>query len=272
MQRKNEKMRKKEKKAEGRREEKERESISKKKGLVDQLTAKCKSKKTIAISSIERIPAQTFKKIRAELKKSNAEVKVVKSSIAKKVLQNLGISGLDSFLQKPIAFIISDIDPFSLASLLEELKVASYVKPGMKLDKDLVIEPCVTDLPPTAVVELSKCFKVGVEKGKVAIKERKVIRANEVIDANLANALQKLEIKPLRIGLNVDVAIDLQSGKIYKNIVINKQEELERLKLASSRAFNLALSINYPCKQTIRALLQKAFVQAKNLNLKTEQK
>ena len=248
----------------------ERKSINRKKTLVEQLVNLCKGKDTLVISNIERIPAETFKRLRKELKKLNTDIKVIKAKLAKKVLEGLGIetSSIENFLQKPTALIISNLDVFALASLLEKSKEYSYLKPGMVVEKEIVIEPMTTDLPPTAVVELSKVLKVGVEKGKVVVKEKKIIKPGEIVDDALANALQKLEIKPLKIGLSVDVGIELKTGKIYKNVIVNKEEEIQKLISAHSRAMNLAIAISYPCKQTINVLLQKAAAYAKTLNLK----
>ncbi|MCM8804934.1 MAG: 50S ribosomal protein L10, partial [Candidatus Omnitrophica bacterium] len=108
-------------------------------------------------------------------------------------------------------------------------------------------------------------FKVGVEKGKLIIKEKKIIKAGEKISEDLANALQKLNIRPVKIGLNVNYSIDLKNKKVYKNIIINKEEEKEKLSIASRRALALALGINYICRETIRELISKAVINANAL-------
>ncbi|MEM1535362.1 MAG: 50S ribosomal protein L10 [Candidatus Pacearchaeota archaeon] len=249
---------------------KARERIALKEKEVEKLIKKCEAYSNLVMSNIERIPANQFKQLRKKLSREaeKVEIKVIKRSLAERLLEKLKISteGLDKILSKPLCILLTNKDPFSLASLLEDSKEEAFLKPGQSPEKDLIIEPKSTDLPATAVVELSKAgLKVSVEKGKVVIKEKKVIKAGEKIDEDLALALQKLNIKPLRIGLNVDLAIDLKSKKIYKNIVINKAEELEKLKSAANNALNLALGIAYPCEQTISYLIRKAFLSAQSL-------
>lgn len=252
----------------------EKESLMKKRNLIKEMLEKCNKSNSIIISSIERIPANLFREFRKKLKQ-NAEIKVVKANIAKKVLENFldknQIEEIKELLKKPFAMIFTNYDIFSFASFCENIKVDSFVKPGMVLEKDLVIMPTVTDLLPTAVVELSKAgFKVSVEKGRVAIKEKKIIGKGVKINNEIANALATLNVKPIKIGLDVNVGVDIKNKKLYKNVVINKEEKIEKLKKASSNALNLAINISYVCNKTAAFILQKAFTKAKILKQEIE--
>jgi len=251
-----------------------RESIKRKISEVEKITKKCKESNTIAISSIESIPARMFQELRKRFRKDIA-MKVIKRNLTERVFENLGldIKEAKEYITKPYVFIITNLDVFSLASLLEENKVPSFLKSNQLVEKDVIIQQGITDLPPTAIADLSKAgLKVSIEKGKVAIKEKRVIKKGERINDALADALQKLDIKPLKVGLNVNLGIDLKNKKVYKNLIIDKEEEKERLRLAAARALNLALNIDYACKKTIVPLIQRAASYANSLNKFIENK
>ncbi len=246
----------------------ERESIKRKISEVETITEKCKESKTLVISNIETITTKKFQELRKKLRK-DVLIKVVKKSMIERIIKKLGISveEVEDYISKPFAILLTNLDVFELATLLEQHKEPAFLKPNQIVEKDIIIEPGPTDLPPTAMADLTKAgLKVAIEKGKIMIKEQKIIKKGEKISPSLADALQKLDIRPIKIGLNVNVGIDIKSKKIYKNIIINKEEEIEKLRIAASRALNLALNIGYACKQTIAALIQKAFIHATNLN------
>ena len=242
--------------------------IELKKKQVEEIVNLCSERKTLAITNIEKVDANKFKDIRKKLKE-DVIIKVVKKSVIERVLKELGIDFKDfeDIISKPIAIMITNLDPFKLAAILEENKSFTYLKPGQIVEKDIVIEKGPTSLPPTAIADLSKAgLKVGVEKGKVVIKEEKIIKGGESISQELADALQKLDIKPVKIGFNVNIGIDLANKKVYKNIIIDKEKEKESLNKAINYAYNLALNINYICKTTINVLIQKAVAYANQLN------
>ncbi|MEM2932618.1 MAG: 50S ribosomal protein L10 [Candidatus Pacearchaeota archaeon] len=244
-----------------------RESIKKKSEEVERIAEKCKEYSLLALSNIEGIPAKRFQEIRKKL--DNVFIKIAKKSLIERIFEKLGldINEAKEIISKPSCLLLAKLNPFSFAALLEENKLDSFVKPGQILAKDLVIPPQQTNLLPTDIVNLTQAgFKAAVEKGKLVIKEQKIIKAGEKIDESLANALQKLNIKPIRVGLNVNYCFDFQSKKVYKNIVINKEEEKEKLAIAWKKALALALGIKYACKVTIRELIKRAYLNANTLN------
>lgn len=249
-------------------------TIERKKIMVERLVDLCKKNNSLIISRLEKISANKLKAIRKELK-NVALLKVVKKSILKNVLKELRIedSHFPKVLSKPCIIIITSENIFKIASLLEKNKYYDYLKPGEVLNKDIIIEKGTTNLPPTEIASISKTgLKVGVEKGKVVIKEKKILKKGDKITEEWAEVLKKLDIKPIKLGLNVDIGIDLKSKKIYKNIVIDKEKEKEMMYKAINNAYNLALNINYICKKTIESIIIKAITYAKQLNKFLEEK
>jgi large subunit ribosomal protein L10 len=164
--------------------------------------------------------------------------------------------------------IFSDLDPFELSGLLAKNKINSKAKPGQVLEKDLTIEAGPTDMMAgPALTDFSNAkIKVGIEQGKIAIKEPVIIKKGVPISPEMANILDKLEIKPIMISIKPAIAYDSAEIKIYKDIKIDAEEALSRLAQALSEATNLAFKIDYPCKETIAILLAKANSHALAIN------
>ncbi len=245
-----------------------RESIKKKKQEVERMLEISKEFNNIIISNIERIPANKMKEIRRKFK-DVLKIRVMKSSLIKRILESKGIDvkEVEDVLKKPCALIFTNEDIFRVASFFEESKEYTYIKPGQIVEEDILIPKGPTNLLPLHIADLSRAgLKVGVEKGKVFVKEEKVIKKGEEITSEMADALQRLDIKPIAICLKVDLGIDGKNKKIYKNVVINKKKEIEKIKLAYAYGINLATNINYLTSKNIFTILKKAYLNAYKIN------
>jgi len=245
-----------------------REAIKRKQQEVEKTLEISEKFDNIILSCIERIPANKMKEIRKKFR-DVLKIKVMKSNLIKRILERKGVDvkELENFLKKPSALIFTNEDIFHIASLFEDDKEYTYIRPGQIVEEDIIIAKGPTSLLPIHIADLSKAgLKVGVEKGKIVVKEEKVIKKGETITSELADVLQKLDIKPIPIGLKVDCGIDLKNKKIYKNVRIDKEKEIERLKRAYSYGLTLAININYLTSKSIVDILKKAYLNAYKLN------
>jgi hypothetical protein len=114
------------------------------------------------------------------------------------------------------------------------------------------------------ISELSSVgLKVGVENGKIAIKEASVIvKKDHKISEVVASTLIKLGIMPFNVGLECLAAYDGKENKVYTAIKIDKEGAEKQLKDAAAYSRALAFSIVYPAKEVIGLLLGKASAQA----------
>jgi large subunit ribosomal protein L10 len=104
---------------------------------------------------------------------------------------------------------------------------------------------------------------MGVEEGKIAIKkEVTVAKKGEKISKEVANALRKLDIKPISISLNV--LGFYENGMVYTKDILELVKIFpEKLAFAHQQAVNLSVNVCYPTRETIKLLLIKAFNNAK---------
>ena len=240
-----------------------REISGKKKAIVKELADLADKNRTILISSALKIPSALFQKIRKSLR-GKAEIRIVKKNLGVKALElskKHELKEMKKYVEASTAFVFSSLDPYELAAIFTENKQPAFAKAGQIAPIDLIIEKGPTDLPAgPAISELSGAgLKVGVEGGKIAVKETKTLaKKGSVIPKAVADVLQKLEVMPFTIEIGVLAAYDSNDKLIYTNIVIDKEGFLNKLKSSYSNAYNFAVNLGYACKDTITQLLERA--------------
>ncbi|MCS7134242.1 MAG: 50S ribosomal protein L10 [Candidatus Pacearchaeota archaeon] len=249
-------------------------SENKRKAL-EELLNLINSYNTIMIISIKGISSQQLQKIKKELK-DLVVFKVYKKKIMEKAFQMCkkeNIIEMVENLEENYAVVFSNKDPFEIAALLAKNKIPKKVRAGQISPSDIILEAGPTDLPAgPALSEISKLgVKTSLEKGKIIIKETKVlVKKGEKVPEVVASVLSSLEIYPLHISPKPLTAYDSRTKKVYKNIEIDIEKIVQELRDCSFKAKTLALEIKYICKETIKELLVKAANQAvvlsKNLN------
>lgn len=242
-----------------------------KKKIVSELTKLAKEKKTILIASIKNIPGSQFQEIVKKLR-GKAIVKVPKKNLIFRALdsnEEEEVKKLKEKIDDSFAILFSDIDAFELAGNLIKYKSASKAKPGQIAPTDIEIPAGPTELVPgPAISELGAVgLQVQVENGKLTIKEPKVIvREGEKIKSNVADIMNKLDIKPFSIGFTPICAFDNQEKKLYAEIKIDKEKTIDELKYAFGKALPFALEIGYTTKDTITFMIGKAGTHANKIN------
>jgi large subunit ribosomal protein L10 len=181
-----------------------------------------------------------------------------------------GVEELNKYLKGMPALIFTNENPFRLYKMLSKSKTNAPAKPGQVAPKDILIQAGPTPFAPGPVIsELSMIgLKTGVEGGKVAIKQDKVVvREGEKINDKVASILLRLGITPMEVGLNLVAAYE--NGTIFTKdvLAVDEKEFMQRIIRADSEAFNLAVEIEYPCTRVLEYLIGKAFNESKALAL-----
>lgn len=251
-----------------------------KKKLVKELSELIKNKKTILIASIKNLPASQFQEIGKKLR-SKAIIKVPKKNLIFKAIDSSGneeVKKLREQIKENVAVLFSEMDCFELAEELIKNKSPSKAKAGQEATEDIEVQAGPTDLVPgPAISELGALgIQIQIEKGKINIKEQKVIvKKGEKISSVAVGIMDKLGIKPFSMGFIPLCAFDTKEEKLYLNIKIDKKGTLEELKSAFGKALSFAVEIGYTCEDTIKFLIRKAGAHEKaieNLVNKTEEK
>lgn len=250
---------------------KPKHQISKEKiNFTKELLKMIKGKKTILVASIKNIPASQFQEIGKKLR-GKAIIKVPKKSLIFRALDDTGdeaVKKIKKQIGDSVAVLFSDLDSFDLALELTKNTTPAKAKTGQIAPEDIRVEAGPTDLPPgPAISELGNLgLQVQIEKGKISIKESRVIvKKGEKISQEAAEVMGKLDIKPFSVGFIPLASFDNQNKKLYLNIKIDKEGTIKELKKIYSRALPFAVEIGHISDDTIKFLIKKAVVNEKTL-------
>ena len=86
-----------------------------------------------------------------------------------------------------------------------------------------------------------------------------VVKKGEEITETISKALQKLDIKPFEINVNIPVI--LEGGLLFTDEILSIDEERfsKMLKNSLSNYYYLSIELGMPTKDNINSLLQKAY-------------
>ncbi len=243
---------------------------TKKQEVVKELKALIEKQQIVGVVNMHKLPGRQLFSIKEKLK-GKAKVKVAKKSLillALKGAKKQGIEGLEALLKEQPALLFSDQNPFDLAAILTASKSKASAKAGDIAPSDILISAGPTSLAAgPAIGELQKAgIPASVEGGKIAVKKDTiVVRAGEKISKEVADALAKLGIEPMEIGLDLLAVLD--GGTIYKKdiLFIPKEKYLDDLKTAYLNALNLSVGIEFVSKDNVKIFISQAYKKALNL-------
>ncbi len=248
-----------------------------KKKIVKDIAKLIKQYPIIGIVNMENIPAPQLQAMKAELRGKihlfMTKKRLMKIAIEQTKNEKKHIEELEKYFEGMPALIFTNENPFRLSRILQKSKTSAPAKAGQTAPDDIIIKKGPTPFAPGPVIsELSSVgLKVGVESGKVAVKEDTVVaKKGEKIKPKVAEILTRLDIKPMQVGLGLVAAYE--NGVIYQKDVLEVDEKAfnAKVNLAATQAFNLAFNITYPTKDNISLLIAKAFNDAKAIGISQE--
>ncbi|GGM71241.1 50S ribosomal protein L10 [Thermogymnomonas acidicola] len=240
--------------------------------LVDQVAKEISSSNVTAIVSIKGLRNKQFQDIRKSLR-GEVKIRVMRGTLIKKALekaQKKDIKGLEQFVSGQVAVVTGNIGAPVLYRRLEGTKQRAPARGGEIADHDIVVEAKETSFPPGPMI--SEFQKVGlqtaIEKGKIVIKKEAVlVKKGEVITPEKAKVLERLEIFPLIVGL--DVLGAYEDGIIFtkESLSITPEQVAADVATAFARAKALALRATFMVPEVVPELLAKAKLEADALAL-----
>jgi large subunit ribosomal protein L10 len=215
------------------------------------------------------IPARQVQDIRRNLK-GKAELRMTRNTLIEHAFGEIGgeIKDLGDKLDGHSALIFTNENPFKLYSMLEKTKTKMAARPGELAPSDIVVAKGPTSFKPGPIVgELQQVgIPAAIEAGKVTIRETKtVVKEGQEISKKLADALAKLDVKPMDVGLLLQAAFF--EGTVYEAdvLAIDEVAFYNNIITAATQAFNLSLNAAIPTKDTASDLLIKAVREARNV-------
>ena len=241
----------------------------KKKRTVAKLQTILKDYSVIGVANLYGVPASQLQQIREKLR-GKMEMLMAKKSLMKLALKNIesekkGISKLADYFEGMPSLVLTNETPFKLSKHLAKNKTKAPAKQGQIAVNNIVVEAGPTPFSPGPVIgELGALgIKSGVENGKIVIKADKVlVKEGEEISPAAASILNRLGVKPMEIGIHLNVAYE--AGEFYSKEVLSVDElyYIDQLRLANSEALGLSIELGIVTQDNINILLQKANAEA----------
>ena len=240
-----------------------------KESQLNELKVLVKEYPVVAVADLALFPASLSKTLRKKLA-GKATIKVSKTRVIKMALKDSEKKELLGHAKNSCALIFTKMNPFELFAFMKKNKGSVAAKEGSVAENDIIIPAGDTGLPPGPALSDLKAagLKVKIEGATISIQQDKVVaKAGEKITASAANALTKLDIKPMKVGINVIAAFE--DGIVYLKALldIDIDEVFNNFVSAQKKSFNLAFNAAYPAKEVLPFLIGKAFNDAKSVAL-----
>ena len=242
-----------------------------KKDEVEEIKRGIEEHSLVGVVDMYGIPASQVQQIRRNLR-GTARVKMARNTLIEHALNELGgsVAALNDHAEGQSALIFTNENPFKLFKLLERTKTKMAAKPGETAPEDIVIPKGPTSFKPGPIVgELQQVgIPAAIEGGKVKIRETKtVVKKGEVINKKVADALVKLGVKPMDVGLILQAAYYRNTIFTPDLLAIDEDVYANNIVLAAQQAFNLSVNAVIPTRLTVAAIIGKAVSEARSVGV-----
>ncbi len=228
----------------------------------------------VGVVNMNNLPAKQLQNMRAQLRQT-VVLRMTKRRLLKKAIEQViskkkGIEQLEQYMEGMPAMLFTKDNPFALYKKLAKNKSKAPAKAGQVAPNDIEVKAGPTSFAPGPIIGELGAFglKAGIEGGKVVIKADTIVaHKGDVINDKLASILTRLGIEPMEIGL--DLVAVFENGSIFTKQVLAIDETVytNNIAQAGKWAFNLAIEVAYPAKDTIQVLVQKAYKDSKGLGV-----
>ncbi|MFG1519200.1 MAG: 50S ribosomal protein L10 [Thermoplasmataceae archaeon] len=242
--------------------------------LVTDLAKRISDNKLIAVASVKGIRNSQLQQIRKDLRQK-ARIQVVRVRLLEKALDQAKLANSDGFKESAtgqIALITTAESPLRLYEMLNHTKQKAPARGGEIADQDIIIEAKETSFPPGPMVsEFQKAgLSTAIEKGKIVIKKDTVlVKKGEIISSEKAKLMEKLEIFPLTVGLDLLGAYGEGTFYSKESISITINDIMGYVATAYSQAKQTALQSMFLVPEIIPELLIRGRIAAEALSIET---
>ncbi|MBI2079744.1 50S ribosomal protein L10 [Candidatus Micrarchaeota archaeon] len=244
----------------------EKKSVKQKIQRVDEIKKELKNYSTVALIDLRLLPDALFQSIRKRIREEGGKVFVAKRAIMERVFEHhKDLKKKQDELNKPVALLLTTLTPYQLSKFFRENKKKRAAKTGEIAPFEIVVPEGETDLPPgPALSELKTAgLNVQIKGGKIVIAKASVVaKTGEAITEPKVKALQKLNIMPFEVSVNLLFASD--GEYFYGKELLDF--EVQQLVDAFTQARNVSLNGNLYSKSTIELLLTSAARQGMALS------
>lgn len=220
----------------------------------------------IGIADLSGFPAGLFQAMRKKLH-GKAVIKVVKTKVAKKALGESRLSGkgLENKLEGSLAIIFTKMNPFELFAFLKKNKGSIAAKEGQIAPFDIVVPAGDTGLPPGPALSDLKAagLNARIQGSTIVIPNDTVVtKKGQAITKPVAGTLSKLDIKPMKVGLNLVCVLEKEEIYSAETLDIDTEKMFRDFGLAYMQAIELAIEAQYFTPLVTEKMIERCQRQA----------
>lgn len=159
--------------------------LNQKKKEVSELAEKMKEAKIILLTDYRGINVSNVTKLRAELRNSKSEYRVIKNNITRRALAEAGIEGLDNLLEGPTAVVMNNEDYLETAKAIynyskdnDFYKIKGGVIDGKVMTAEEIITLAKLPSKETLLSMLAGALLANISKLAVALDQVKQQKEN----------------------------------------------------------------------------------------------
>lgn len=242
----------------------------KKTQLYQQIQELPKQYRVTALVRMEKVRSTQLLPLR---KKFLNDVKIlsIKNQVVKKALSGINIPGLSKMMESitgQCVLMFTNMSPFKLNVLLGKNKIMMFARGGDIASIDVTVPAKNTGIAPGPM--LTEFKEAGVptkiDQGTIWItKDTTPVKKGGVISEKLATLLQKLDIKTIEAGIQLETAIE--EGVLYKKeeLVIDLEKYREIFAKAHQEALSLSIEAAYITADNVKQILSKAAQGARSV-------
>jgi len=220
----------------------------------------------VGVVNVEGIASKQFQQLRRNLHGS-AEVRVGRNTLMRRALEENDLGELTEYVEGQTGLLLTDDNPFSLYQKIEEGKSSAPIGAGQTATSQVVVPEGDTGFDPGPVVgDLQQAgISARIEEGSIKVTEDSVVlEEGEEATPEIAEALSKLDIEPLEVGLDLRALVEKGEGAVLEpeTLDIDLDEYRTDLESAAAGAFNLGVNAGVVNETTRDALVSKAYRDA----------
>ena len=242
--------------------------------IVEETKELLRKYRTIALLDLSNTPSKVLTYLRKAVE-GKAIVKLIKNTLLERAIDELKLPNADElkkYLTGQNIAIFTNMNAFELKMLLDKVEVPVKAKPGVTLDREIVIPPMRTELKPGPIMSLFGRFRIPVQvrEGVLWIaKEVTIAKPGDVVTPELVSLFEKLGIEPVllkpKIKLAYEEGLVIPADKLVIDIEATRNDILKGV----IEALNIASELVLPEPEVVKLSIRKAFARASRLASET---
>ncbi|MBD3173505.1 50S ribosomal protein L10 [Candidatus Bathyarchaeota archaeon] len=229
----------------------------------------------IAAADLNKVSSSMLQDIRKKLRDRH-NFRVVKNTLMRISMEEAGKEGTEGFIDTisgPNVFLFTDGNPFKIVMELDANKVEVFAKPGDIATKDITLSAGNTGLSPGPLIGKFGALSVRtrIEAGNIWVaQDTTVCKKGEEINEDLADLLQRMDIKVSEMGLKIKAVYENGEILLGEDLDLDLDQYRTQLEQVIGGAFKVALEAAYVTPQTLPSILAKAVTKARSVAVESE--